>query len=67
MGQENIVQAFRKRMRLRGYTEISIARTDLSGIYQVSAVDPALRVPVSARVDVQSMELRCRGLAKKDR
>ena len=54
-------------MRLRGYTEISIARTELSGIYQVSAVDPALRVAVSARVDVQSMALRCRGLAKSER
>ena len=53
--------AFRKRMKKRGYTDISIVQVkDNPMLYLVTAIDPACRVQVSAEVDYRSMPSRCK-------
>lgn len=53
--------AFRKRMKKRGYTDISIVRVkDKPLFYLVTAIDPACRVLVSSEVDYRSMPYRCK-------
>lgn len=43
MSQNNIVMAFRKRLKKRGYSDVSIFRLR-SGRYRVSAVDPLVGI-----------------------
>lgn len=39
MAQNNIIMAFRKRLKKRGYRDISIRFKD-SGLYVISAIEP---------------------------
>lgn len=55
MGQNNTVMAFRKRLRKRGYTDIHIMKSHLSGLYYVSAVEPVFMQKVFGKMTEEIM------------
>lgn len=55
MGQNCTVMAFRKRLRKRGYRDIHIMKSALSGLYEVSAVEPVFLQRVSGKMTEEIM------------
>lgn len=48
MAQSVVIMAFRKRLKKRGYTDISICWNAKKKLYQITAVDPLASKPVKA-------------------
>lgn len=55
MAQPVEVMAFRKRLRKRGYTAISILRDTNQGVYRVSACEPLAGQRVETKMSYQDM------------
>lgn len=48
MAQSIVIMAFRKRLKKRGYSDISICWHEKKKLYKVTAVDPLAGKPVTA-------------------
>lgn len=59
MAQDIIIMAFRKRLRLRGYTQISIKRLR-PDLYLVSAVEPLAGFGVQLEMSLPDMHAAIR-------
>lgn len=60
MSQPREIMALRKRMKNRGYTDISFKRDKLRGLYTVTAREPVTACIVTARLDLCMIMTRCR-------
>lgn len=58
MAQDRVVMAFRKRMKKRGYKEIQIKKSALSGLYDVSAIEPVFLQEVSGKMTIEMMYVK---------
>jgi len=53
--QDTVIMAFRKRLKKRGYTEISIKKIKDSANYIVTAIEPLARLEVSIEYPIVGM------------
>ena len=60
MSQHVQVMAFRKRAKNRGYKDIHIRQTELSGLYWLSAREPVLGSRVEGKITIERMMKVCR-------
>ena len=54
------IMAFRKRAKKRGYKDISIKQTALSGVYWLTAKEPVLCLKIEGEITVERMMMICR-------